>query len=252
MSLSAVPKGEFLLANVVKLLLEENETDTVRVLLSCSMEVNSIGGTMRGVIVTVTGPYFAYKTLQSVLDSDGLEEINRHYDVVKYATEEVMPNDWYLSRLLVRMEMVEPEDDWRSQVAKITDAKIAHNQNPERPGQQVIIADGLRYNSETERRVAKALDAARVLFFPNSIGRLSNGDRRTNRMPDFLVCDRGKWGILEVDGEPFHPSAAKDHDRDRLFRAYGIKCVERYPATRCYQNAPDVVREFLTLLQRNG
>jgi very-short-patch-repair endonuclease len=53
-----------------------------------------------------------------------------------------------------------------------------------------------------------------------------------------------------VDG-PHHVRAAQDHERDRLFRAYGIY-VERFTAEECYQDAPAVVRKFLTLLARNS
>jgi very-short-patch-repair endonuclease len=71
-----------------------------------------------------------------------------------------------------------------------------------------------------------------------------------NREPDFLVCKDGHWGVLEVDGDLYHSRAAKDHERDRLFRACGIKVVERYTANRCYREPEKVVGEFLVLLDK--
>jgi very-short-patch-repair endonuclease len=98
--------------------------------------------------------------------------------------------------------------------------------------------------------VAQALDRAGVLFLPNCRARLNLNDKRTNREADFLVCHHGKWGILEVDGEPFHPPSrtVQDHERDRLFQKHGIKTIEHYDATRCYNAPSDVVAEFLQLL----
>lgn len=113
----------------------------------------------------------------------------------------------------------------------------------------------LRFRSISEKKIAEALDRTGVLYFPNCIARLNipeypNG--RGNREPDFLVCDKGRWGILEVDGEPFHPAsrAAQDHERDRLFRSYGILLVERFDANRCYKQPDLVVKEFLGRLNQ--
>jgi hypothetical protein len=110
--------------------------------------------------------------------------------------------------------------------------------------------NGLRFRSQSEVCIARALDRAGALFFPNAKGRLGAVAKRENREPDFLVCHQGKWGILEVDGEPFHPPSrtVHDHARDRLFKAHGVRVVEHYDAELC-RSAPDtVVQEFLRLL----
>ena len=66
-----------------------------------------------------------------------------------------------------------------------------------------------------------------------------------------MVCHEGKWGVLEVDGEPFHPAsrAAQDHERDRVFKAHGIRVVERFDARECFENAKGVVQKFLGILK---
>ncbi len=111
---------------------------------------------------------------------------------------------------------------------------------------------GLRYRSVPEVRIARALDRAGALFLPNCMARLTlpNG-QRANREADFLVCYRGHWGLLEVDGEDWHPPerAALDHRRDRLFRRYGIHTVERYDARACLRHADSLVADFLELVQ---
>lgn len=114
---------------------------------------------------------------------------------------------------------------------------------------------GMRFRSKTERRIAAALESANVAFFPNGRGRLGTApDFRETREPDFLVILDGKLGILEVDGDDYHPPqrAAEDHGRDRAFRRHGIRVVERYSATECWDAPDQVVAEFLQLLRLNG
>jgi hypothetical protein len=105
----------------------------------------------------------------------------------------------------------------------------------------------LRFNSETEIRVASALERAGVLFLPNCLARLGPPNGRVNREADFLICHEGIWDILEVDGQPFHPASlsAQEHERDRLFKAHGILIVEHFDAARCFSDADGVVRDFL-------
>jgi hypothetical protein len=66
-----------------------------------------------------------------------------------------------------------------------------------------------------------------------------------------LVCSEGKWGILEVMGETYHPAstAMQDHDRARLFKDYGINCMEFYEAKRCMKDPKSVVEDFLRRLK---
>jgi hypothetical protein len=113
--------------------------------------------------------------------------------------------------------------------------------------------NGLRFQSHSEVCIARALDQAEILYFPNCKGRLGRGHARCNVVPDFLVCYDGKWGILEVDGEPFHPPARTtyEHERARLFKDQGIRTVEHFDAARC-RSAPDaVVAEFLRILRQS-
>jgi len=113
------------------------------------------------------------------------------------------------------------------------------------------IWENLRFRSETEIRIAQALNKIKgVLFFPNAKARLGHHRGRVNREPDFLVCYKGRWGILEVDGSSYHQNAANDHTRDRLFKLHGITIVEHFDATDCYENPEHVVQQFLYLLSQ--
>ncbi|GHO75592.1 hypothetical protein KSD_33630 [Ktedonobacter sp. SOSP1-85] len=111
---------------------------------------------------------------------------------------------------------------------------------------------GLHFRSPVEIQIAEELDKLGILFFPNCMARLGGPHQRINREPDFLVCYKGKWGIIDIDGATYHTSAAKDHNRDRLFKIHGIRVCERYEAKRCMEEPDKVVKEFLNILVQNG
>jgi hypothetical protein len=95
-----------------------------------------------------------------------------------------------------------------------------------------------------------------VLFFPNPAAVLGTtageyGAKVEKKEPDFLICYRGKWGILEVNGDEFHTrvvQTAKDHDRARRFNHYGLFFVQAFTLERCKRDPVGVVDEFLRLL----
>jgi len=109
---------------------------------------------------------------------------------------------------------------------------------------------GFYFRSKAEIKIAEALDRAGVLFYPNSKARLNKAEARVNKESDFLVFQAGKFGILEVDGREWHQIAADDHERDRLFKRYGIRVIERFDASRCWNEPDKVVQEFLEILSQ--
>ena len=111
--------------------------------------------------------------------------------------------------------------------------------------------NGFYFRSKAEIKIAEALDSASVLFYPNSKARLNKDEVRVNKESDFLVFQAGKFGILEVDGKPYHQTAANDHERDRLFKRYGIRVIERFEATRCWTDPDKVVQDFLEILSQS-
>jgi hypothetical protein len=112
---------------------------------------------------------------------------------------------------------------------------------------------GMRFRSESELRIAQALDRAGTLFLPDALARVGPPGARHNREIDFLVCWQGHWGILEVDGEPFHghDRAAADAERDHLFRQHSIRVVTHYDASRCFATPDAIVADFLATLLRD-
>jgi len=105
---------------------------------------------------------------------------------------------------------------------------------------------GMIFRSNTEVRIAKALENANVLYLPPVKARMTMGRERTGREIDFMVFHNGRWGILEVDG-PYHRPES-DAARDDLLRANGIYSIQRFDADACYRDAQGVVRAFLTKL----
>jgi uncharacterized protein YjbI with pentapeptide repeats len=112
--------------------------------------------------------------------------------------------------------------------------------------------NGFYFRSQPEIKIAEAFDRVGILFYPNCRARLSSAVGREGKETDFLVFYQGKCGILEVDGEPWHPPsrAVHDHERDRLFKVHGIRVVEHYDATRCSRQPDEVVQEFLEILRQ--
>jgi hypothetical protein len=108
--------------------------------------------------------------------------------------------------------------------------------------------DELRFRSPAEVAIYDELKKRHLLFFPNAAAVL--GGEGKKREPDFLICHKGKWGILEVMGKSYHneTTAVKDHERARLFKNHGIKCIEFYSGARCVNSPSAVVDEFLSLL----
>ena len=109
---------------------------------------------------------------------------------------------------------------------------------------------GLNFRSKSEIKIAEVLDERGILFFPNIRGRVSLNGRRVNREIDFLICDEGRWGVLECDGEQYHQTAADDHARDMIWNTHGIWFIKRFSATECYKNPTKVVDAFLEMLKR--
>lgn len=106
---------------------------------------------------------------------------------------------------------------------------------------------GMIFRSQSELRIAKALDYAGVFFFPPAKARFTIGRTRQSREIDFLIFFQGQWALLEVDG-PWH-TATNDEARDRVLHNHGIRAIYRYDAQRCYDSPAEVVSEFLARLQ---
>ena len=73
------------------------------------------------------------------------------------------------------------------------------------------------------------------------------GRRHRYKEPDFVVCHKGRCGVLEIHGDKWHPpeTAAEEHERRREFVNLGITIFEIFDAGRCWRDPDGVVDEFL-------
>jgi very-short-patch-repair endonuclease len=107
--------------------------------------------------------------------------------------------------------------------------------------------NGLQLRSPAEQKIAEELEKRKILFFANARCRITTRIGITEtKEADFLIYYKGNSRILEVDGQEYHQSAAKDHQRDRLFERNGIPCT-RFTANECLNDPANVIDEFLEL-----
>lgn len=171
------------------------------------------------------------------------------------ALRAALPEDVWIEKLLCTLQDATPSDGspWMTASPapppEVTVAGDVHNQGMGATLPHVW--NGLRFRSASEVCIAGALERAGVLFLPNCLARLGGAGNRQNREADFLVCHEGHWGILEVDGAPYHPPSrtVQDHARDRLFRAHGVRVVEHFDADECRERPDSVVCQFLDVLR---
>lgn len=238
---------ERLQASAARFLIDDGEDVAAHVLLSCSLEISLIEShswnfqNYDEMAIKLSGPRAAYDIL-----SDQKHPIRQQ---INRALRACSPDHWSSIHLIAKATLIDIDPDWRNELLEIARGKGVSNQ----AGSQTVTSHNwmnFGFRSTSEVKIAQALDNVGVMFFPNCKARLGAIGNRNNREPDFLICHKGKWGILEVDGEPFHPASrtVADHERDRQFKLHGITVAEHYDATRCYREPDAVVKEFLSIL----
>jgi len=240
-----LPTPDEMIASAAKFLIEGGDDEAASVLLACNVEDFSVAWTDNwnkftyGIEVKLRGPRVAYDVL--------IDENHPIYALTKRAFSAVLDHNCTSCDINIRTDRMTIAPDWRAELVEIARGVLVHSQVA--TAEKFRLWQNLRFRSQSEIRIAEALDKLGVTFFPNCMARLTGPNRRMNMEPDFLICKGGRWGILEVDGGEFHPPerAAQEHERDRLFRSQGI-LVERFDAQRCYNEAHRVVMEFFRVL----
>ncbi len=235
------PNGE-ILANAVRVLREEHENEAAALLLASLLCFHD-DDSGEGFIATLISPPRVYEVLSA-------DDPNWTREVIWKALAAVFPED--ITGFGVTAGRVVVERGAEPAVADRVEAGSITNQLAEADTYRTW--NNLRFRSASEVRISAALDKTGALFFPNCRCRLTTPDgERKNVEPDFLVLYQGKWGILEVDGEPFHPPSrtVHDHERDRLFNNYRILVTQHFDADECFENAEGVVRKFLDILKKS-
>lgn len=156
-----------------------------------------------------------------------------------------------------RVKLLEIETDWQNVVKNL----IANAQDPNQAlitekaffkrNKHPLSYNEMKFASQSEIRIAQEFEARKILFFPLPLAvRADTGNfYNDHREVDFLVCNDGVWGILEVS---FHPDRfEKDSEKDSWFKSSGILCVQHYSAETCFETAAKVVEEFIGILAKH-
>lgn len=237
--------------NLARFLIDSDQPDAVRLLRLCSVEVSEETDEWKNTVLRLVfiGPRRAYDVFHQNNDSGAEPDL---YKAIRTAVNAILPEPFDYTEIDAHVKLVDPPAGrWQDTTADLLDGEPVDNQAVGFEETQRSY-EGLGFRSESEVRIARALDQMRVMYLPNCRGRVgSHPEKRQTIEADFIVFLNGKWGVLEVDGEPFHAAerSAHEHERDRNFKRHGAAVVERFDAKRCYNEPDRVVAEFLTLLK---
>jgi len=157
----------------------------------------------------------------------------------------------------IEIGLLEVEEDWKTIIrdliinAKNPNQGLITEQVFARDNKQPILYNEMKFGSQSEVRIAQEFEKRRILFFPLPLAVRNDTGRRylDHREADFLVCNDGVWGILEVS---YHPNRfEKDAEKDSWFKRSGILCIQHYSAERCFEYSSEVVDEFLEILSKH-
>ena len=159
--------------------------------------------------------------------------------------------------IVYRVKLLEVDEEWKNAVRSLILGEGIMNQGEvtdlmfAKRGKTPYVYNEIKFASQSEIRIAQELESKQILFFPLPLAvRAETGKFfEDHRELDFLICENGLWGILEVS---YHPDRfEKDSEKDKWFKKSGILCVEHYSAERCYNSSKQVVEEFLSILAKH-
>jgi len=237
---------ERVLATAVQMAVRKDQPELALALLDCEIVAFRPWEDDAGsVTADIESSVEAFQTLQEENASQGDWDSgipSRLY----YFLYDLLPSGMRLGHVVIRPRLAQVEDGWRERVRATIEGE-ASNQGTSFGTSRTILHKGLYYRSQSEVKVAEALEKVDgVLFFPNS-GSMWHG---VHKEPDFLVFYKGKVGVLEVDGPTHIGRAADDSARDSYFERHGL-WVKHYPAEACYNEPGVVVGSFLSLLAKS-
>jgi len=151
----------------------------------------------------------------------------------------------YVRYISCHLDRSEPPENWRSDLANSIAVLNANQAIFTFRDSPKIIHEGLSFRSKTEIKLYEALLKKGLLVLPLPLAVL--GRRHRYKEPDFVVCHKGRCGVLEIHGDKWHPpeTAAEEHERRREFVNLGITIFEIFDAGRCWRDPDGVVDEFL-------
>lgn len=169
--------------------------------------------------------------------------------VIRETLEAMHESRWcFLGEVKVRPMPVAA--DWRDlrRAARLSpEGRTAMNQGGYKPVSTLRQWDGLKFGSEEEILVFKALKAKQKSLPPElSLGIMPGAALVTAEKrfwPDFVVTYRNRAGGIEVDGPHHHGRAAADRSRENFLTDSGLAWVDRITVEDV--TTPDEVAGFI-------
>lgn len=157
-----------------------------------------------------------------------------------------------------RVKLIDVEEGWRDKIKELISNAKDSNQGVvtekvfAREKKRTLLYNEMKFGSHAEVRIAQELERRSILFFPLPLAvRSETGrDHLDHREPDFLICNDGVWGILEVSNHS-PDRYEQDSTKDAWFKKSGILCIEHRTADKCSKQPSDVVDEFLSILAKH-
>lgn len=236
-----------------KLLASRGDSESVQLLVTLDFKLSKGANDFNDefLVLHTSLPVEAYEYLHTE-QKKANESQEAYFEFQKpyLAIANIMKEIGYFVRFIVfEIDESRAPDNWQSDFNNSTvnnQALFTFNDGSKIP------FEGLNFRSKTEVKIYEALLRKGLLVMPLPV--VAMGIREKYKEPDFVVCYKGKMGILEIHGGQYHPpeAAAKEHERRREFLKLGVSLYEIFDSTRCWQDPDGVVDDFLQAFAQLG
>jgi len=231
-----------LLFTASQLLVVRGEHEAVKTLASMEFRLNRGTNDFKDQFLVLHAPVAidVYEHFRRLISTEG-------YFKPCVAIASVMEEMGYFVRFIVcELSPSAAPDNWQAQIHTPTNNQAIFSFKDS----QRISYEGLNFRSKTEIKVFDALIKKGLLILPLPVAVM--GSSKKYKEPDFVVCFKGKIGILEIHGDKWHPpeTAAEEHERRREFTRLGVSVYEIFGAERCWNDPDGVVSDFIQALTR--
>ncbi len=246
----------------VQLIVDNNFKDIAAIAIDCELEISGYDvedfGEFRridtAILIDIPTEIYSFvknnERAKSIMERSLLAICNGRFEFYDYGKKVENP-------ISFRVKLIEIDGDWKNLTRTLILGEGISNQGEitelmfAKKGKTPYVYNEIKFASQSEIRIAQEFESQGVLFFPLPLAvRAETGKFfEDHREVDFLICENGLWGILEVS---YHPDRfEKDSEKDKWFKKSGILCVEHYSAEKCYNSSKEVVNEFLSVLRKH-
>jgi hypothetical protein len=183
-----------LFSSAARFLIDGQEEDAANVLLSCRLvtdhdyyfDTEYETYHIRFYDMIFYCPRAAYEIL--------VDKANPISESIHRAIGACLPIEPKYRHIHFRAEQISLDPSWRTELLEIARGRGVNNQLADQIQARIRTWNNLRFRSQSEVRIAIALDQAGVMFLPNCKARLTTPQGRENRsgfaVTDFVFCFR--------------------------------------------------------------